>query len=185
MSNESADRICRRREPVQDSFTVLRESVRSYETVAEKQKWKDILEGNKDITHLKRAVEAALREKHPKRHKSKVPDMIDQFSTVALEYSKLLDVVMSQAPEYVTLAWGAMKILLVANVNHARLKKNVEKFLIHIGNQFGLVNQLTCYSPTEEMVEAVAKLYANFSKFLGQALKYYAEHKLSKPTDTS
>ena len=87
---------------------------------------------------------------------------------------------MNQAPEYVILAWGAMKILLVANVNPARLKQNVEKFLIHINNQFGLVNQLTCYSPTEKMVEAVAELYASFSRFLGEALKYYAEHRLSE-----
>ena len=147
-------------------FSILRASVRSYETVAEKQKWRDVLEGTKDIAQLKGAVEAALEEKRSKKSKSEVPDFIDHCSIVVLEYSKLPDVIMNQSPEYVTLAWGAMEILLVANVNHARLKQNVEKFLVHIAKQCGLFNQLTCYSPTEKMVEAVAELYEGFSRFL-------------------
>ncbi|KAM0804291.1 hypothetical protein BDR22DRAFT_669753 [Usnea florida] len=85
---------------------------------------------------------------------------------------------MNQCPEYVALAWGVMKLLLVANINHSRLKQNIESHLISIGEQLGLVNQLIAYAPTDKMVEAVALLYANFSKFLGKALRCYAKIKL-------
>jgi hypothetical protein len=33
-------------------------------------------------------------------------DGLSKFTAVAFEYSKLLDVVMNQAPEYASLAWG-------------------------------------------------------------------------------
>ena len=61
--------------------------------------------------------------------------------------------VMNQCPEYVALAWGVTKLLLVANINHSRLKQNIESHLISIGEQLGLVNQLITYSPTDKMVE--------------------------------
>lgn len=65
----------------------------------------------------------------------------------------------------------------MANINHSKLKENVESHLISIGEQLGLVNQLISYSPTEKMVEAVALLYSSFAKFLGKDLRCYAKSK--------
>ena len=133
-----------------------------------------------DVKELEDLERLALA-KHKSRKKSS--SGLDRFSTVALEYSKLLDVVMNQCPEYVALAWGVIKLLLVASINHSKLKENVESHLISIGGQLGIVNQLMAYSPTDNMVEAVALLYESFSKFLGKALRCYTKSKLASVID--
>ena len=71
-------------------------------------------------------------------------------------------------------------MLLVANINNALLKQKVEQHLVRIGEQLDLVNQLIYSVPTAKMIEAVALLFANFSKFLAKALKYYRKTRLSK-----
>lgn len=71
-------------------------------------------------------------------------------------------------------------MLLVANINNALLKQKVEQHLVKIGEQLDLVNQLIYSVPTAKMIEAVALLFANFSKFLAKALKYYRKTRLSK-----
>lgn len=161
---------------MQNSLTSLRSAVDVYEAQASVQKWEDLSLAQADVTELNTLAKAALEKQQSKRRP--LPGL-ERFSTVALEYSKLLDVVMNQCPEYVSLAWGVTKLLLVANINHAKLKQNVETHLMSIGERLGLVNQLICYSPTEKMVEAVALLYAHFSKFLGKALRCYAKSKLA------
>lgn len=162
---------------MQDSIISLRESVDSYEKEAGKDQLGDLLRVRADLTELTKLASTALKKEH-----LKTPGLtgLEKFSTVALEYSKLLDVVMNQSPEYACLAWGVIKLLLVANVNHAKLKQNVEIHLLKIGNQLGLVNQLMYYMPTEKIVEAVALLYASFSRFLRKALKCYAKSRLGR-----
>lgn len=71
-------------------------------------------------------------------------------------------------------------MLLVANINNALLKQKVEQHLVKIGEQLDLVNQLIYSVPTAKMIEAVALLFANFSKFLAKALKYYRKTRLSE-----
>lgn len=135
---------------MQTSLTQLRQTVEVYERQASAERWGQLWQIQADVTELDTLARAAL----DKQKSGKTPFKgLERFSTVALEYSKLLDVVMNQCPEYVTLAWGVTKLLLVANINHTKLKQNVESHLISIGEQLGLVNQLIAYSPTETMVE--------------------------------
>lgn len=47
-------------------------------------------------------------------------------SAVAYEYVKILDVMVGQAPEYVGLAYGAINILPVAQVNNEEMKGKVK-----------------------------------------------------------
>ena len=121
-----------------------------YEKQASNEKWGELWRVRADVTELDTLARAALDKQKSRKTPFKG---LERFSTVALEYSKLLDVVMNQCPEYVALAWGVTKLLLVANINHSRLKQNVESQLLSIGEQLGLVNQLISYSPTDKMVE--------------------------------
>ncbi len=182
------------REPMQASLIQLRQTVQVYEEQASSERWGELWRVRADVTELDTLAKAVLDKQKPR---STFFKGLERFSTVALEYSKLLDVLMNQCPEYVALAWGVTKLLLVANINHSKLKQNVESHLISIGEQLGLVNQLIAYSPTDKMVEyeatgmllapcansssvrAVAILYASFSKFLGKALRCYARSKLA------
>ena len=137
---------------MQTSLNKLRQTAEVYEKQASNEKWGELWRFRADVTELDTLAKAALD-----KQKSKTTFKgLEKFSTVALEYSKLLDVVMNQCPEYVALAWGVTKLLLVANINHSKLKQNVETHLITIGEQLGLVNQLITYSPTDKMVEYAA-----------------------------
>lgn len=184
-------------EKLQQSFLALRNSVSDYEKEATQQQWKDLLKINSDVAELGQlASEHQLRKAAKEGGKEdKSIDGLSKFSTVALEYSKMLDVVMNQSPEYAGLAWGvgfaqhwssmdhakflqAIRMLLVAHTNHSKLKHAVEHYLVLFGQEFGVVNQLMNSLPTQKMVEAVSDAYAAFSKFLAKAVKYYKESKL-------
>ena len=66
----------------------------------------------------------------------------------------------------------------MAHTNHSKLKHSVEHYLIHFGQEFGVVNHLMNSHPTAKMVEAVSEAYTAFSKFLAKAVKFYKESKL-------
>ena len=135
---------------MQSSLIQLRQTVEIYERQASSEKWGELWRIRADVTELDTLAKAALNREESRRTPLKG---LERFSKVALEYSKILDVVMNQCPEYAALAWGITKLLLVANINHSRLKQNVESHLVTIGEQLGLVNQLIAYSPTDKMVE--------------------------------
>ena len=92
---------------LQESVVALKASVAEYEKEATSQQWKDLLEIQADIRELGVLAESSK----PKSHNAadsmdESDDGLSKFAAVAFEYSKLLDVVMNQAPEYAALAWG-------------------------------------------------------------------------------
>ena len=88
---------------LKDSASQLRASVAEYEKEATIQQWTDLLTTHADVSEL--GVMAADLKKE-KRSTEETADGLSKFSKVALEYSKMFDVVMNQAPEYAGLAWG-------------------------------------------------------------------------------
>lgn len=101
------------------------------------------------------------------------------FSAAAYEYSQIMDVLATQAPEYVALAWGAVKIVLVVQINYEELKNKVKEHMELIRSRFEIINHLTAYNPRKNLVRAVAKVYDLFTRFLAKAVKYYSMTKLS------
>lgn len=164
-------------EALRKSADILRGSVADYEEVATRQQWTDLLKVHADVGELG-TLAYTMRMKKSKGNEDESVDGLSKFSAVALEYSKMLDVVMNQSPEYAGLAWGAIRLLLVAHTNHSKLKHAVEHYLIQFGQEFGVMNQLMNSHPTKKMVEAVSEAYVCFSKFLAKAVEYYKESKL-------
>ena len=111
--------------------------------------------------------------------KAKIKAGCKAFSAAAYEYSQIMDLLATQAPEYVALAWGAVKILLVVQINHEELKTKVKEHMELIRSRFEVINHLTAYNPQRNLVRAVAKVYELFSRFLAKAVKYYSMTKLS------
>jgi hypothetical protein len=91
---------------LKESVTLLRSSVAEYEKEASQQQWKDLLKINADVADLGKLTDGARKTKSKKGKDDESVDGLSKFSTVALEYSKMLDVVMNQSPEYAGLAWG-------------------------------------------------------------------------------
>ena len=102
------------------------------------------------------------------------------FSEVLYEYSKIMDLLANSAPEYVALAWGAIKIVLVVQINHEELKQKVRIYLEQIKTKFETIDHLTAYLPRANLVVAVARAYELFSRFLAKAVRYYTLNRFSK-----
>ena len=75
---------------------------------------------------------------------------------------------------YVGLAYGAIKLVLIVQINHEELKQGVRKHLKQIQDDFSPIDTITCFVPTGKMFTAVAEAYSHFLRFLDTALKYYA-----------
>lgn len=159
------------------STDALRVSVSDYEEVATRQQWTALLKVHADFGELEQLADT-LRKTKSKGNDDERTDGPSKFTAVALEYLKVLDVIVNQSPEYDCLAWGAIRLLLVARTNHSKLKDAVEHSLIQFGQDFGSVNQLMSSHPTKRMVEAVSAAYVCLSKFLAKAVAYYKESKL-------
>ena len=161
---------------MQRSFSALREAAERYETAATKHQWAEVFERDAKVEELREMADGGSRDEA----KGKFQSGFDKFGSVALEYSKLLDMILNQAPVYAAIAWGVVKLLLVAHVNHARLKHNVGDVLISIGEKAALINHFVFYNPTAKMAEGVGLLFAAFTRFLETAIHYYTKSKLGR-----
>jgi hypothetical protein len=93
-------------ECVKESARALQSSVWDYEKEATRQQWTGLLKINADVAELGKLVESSNIKKSKKAGQDESMDGLTKFTTVALEYSKMLDVVMNQSPEFAGLAWG-------------------------------------------------------------------------------
>ncbi|KAI9761081.1 MAG: bck1-like resistance to osmotic shock [Chaenotheca gracillima] len=133
------------------------------------------------IRHLQSSDQAeAEAGSSVRRMKNEMKKGYSKFAETAFEYSKYFDVMTNVAPEYVALAWGAIKLLLVVQVNMTKLKHSVEMHLSSVAFQIGFIESIMEYVPTAPMVRAVTDVYANFSVFLKEAISYYNESRIKR-----
>ena len=127
----------------------------------------------------------------------KVSKWLSKFSCRVQFYGNIMDVLVQQHPEYVSLAWGAMKFLFVVSmihqwnkcrwtfhaeriqlvVNHEAMIKSLAKGLCQIADSLPRIEFATVLYPTMRMKQAVAELYAHIIKFLIRARDWYKENK--------
>ena len=130
------------------------------------------------------------KEAHDIKYSTRSPDsersLVDMIkagcraaSETAYEYTQIMDVLVSQAPEYVALAYGAVKLLLVVQVNYEEMKQNVEQYMVTIKTKFCMTDHLTTYFPSGPLVETIGRMYESFQRFLAKALKFYTRSRLS------
>jgi hypothetical protein len=101
-----------------------------------------------------------VKAQHDARNPPDTPDgevrLVDSIKSAcrrapetAYEYTKIMDIMVGQAPEYVALAYGAVKILLVTHNNYLEMKDNVSTWMGKIRANFDLVDHLTAYYPSK------------------------------------
>jgi hypothetical protein len=61
------------------------------------------------------AVESAKSEYEARSRKSKAREYLAAFSSRVMYYGSIMDTLSQHHPEYVSLAWGAMKFLFVVS----------------------------------------------------------------------
>ncbi|KAF2093915.1 hypothetical protein NA57DRAFT_61131 [Rhizodiscina lignyota] len=117
-------------------------------------------------------------EKSSKKSKAKI--WLARCSSTIMHYGNVLDVLVQQSPEYVSLIWGAMKFLFTAVLNHEELLAEVSKAVSRIADVLPRAELHINLYPTPRMKEAIAVLYAKIIKFVQSAISYYKKDRISK-----
>ncbi|KAI1742632.1 hypothetical protein F4680DRAFT_411276 [Xylaria scruposa] len=117
--------------------------------------------------------------KYSSRPNGKTWKWATRLSGKIMFYSQVLDVLAQHHPEYVSLAWGAFKFVLMGVINHEALTKELFKAMTRIADTIKHV-QLQCllYS-TDEMVEYTGDLYSHIMSFAIRAVEWYQKGKLA------
>ncbi|KAK8133591.1 hypothetical protein PG984_005603 [Apiospora sp. TS-2023a] len=98
---------------------------------------------------------------------------LHSFSQKVTFYGGVLDVFVQHHPEFVALAWGAMKLLFTSVMNHERTIGKLAKGLSLIADCLPQVELRANLYPTPEMQDAIAKLNAYILRFLVRAHDWY------------
>ncbi|ORX96974.1 hypothetical protein BCR34DRAFT_607470 [Clohesyomyces aquaticus] len=137
-----------------------------------KQKSFDKLQHSKSLTGLQQLVETA-QSKYDKQHQDKIVRWLSKLSSRISHYGRVLDVLVQHHPEYVSLAWGAMKFLFILVENHEKQLKALAKGLTRIADVLPRVELVNTLYPTARMRAAVSQLYSHIIQFFLRAERWY------------
>ncbi|KAH7370953.1 hypothetical protein BKA65DRAFT_446146 [Rhexocercosporidium sp. MPI-PUGE-AT-0058] len=132
------------------------------------------LVGHTSIVDVENTVEKAKREYEAKGQKRRtVLKWLNKLSLGIRYYSQALDMLAQHHPEYVALAWGAIKFVLMGVINHEELIEELAKALTLIGNVLPGIKLSARLYQTEQMKGAIATLYAHVIHFFQRAARWY------------
>ena len=176
---------------MQESQRKLQKRISDFLTQASASESKELEIGRAKLLEVMRIAQSEQETRYPEptdesrqtrrqRAQERIRAGCRAFSEVTYEYSQIMDMLVSNAPEYVSLAWGAIKIVLVIQIHHEELKQKVKEHMEHIKLKFEMIDHLTELIPKANLVAAVAKVYELFSRFLAKAVRYYSMNAASE-----
>jgi hypothetical protein len=136
------------------------------------------------------------------RKDSKARRWLDSLSQRIHFYSGILDVIAQHHPEYVALAWGSIKFLLVvgcslritirhqkltrpeATINHEKIVRTLAKAIALFAEALPRVGLQSSLYPTKQMKEAVTKLYVAVFQFFARARQWYQANHVQRFIDS-
>ncbi|KAF4928390.1 hypothetical protein CGCF245_v012729 [Colletotrichum fructicola] len=98
---------------------------------------------------------------------------INGFSSRVMHYGKVLDTLAQHHPEYVGLVWGIIKFVLMGIISHGELVEQFSQALSMISEVLPMTKVSAELYQTEQMKDAIGKLYTHILLFLKQALEWY------------
>ncbi|KAF2195728.1 hypothetical protein K469DRAFT_17491 [Zopfia rhizophila CBS 207.26] len=187
------------------SITIYRAMIRSH--YAPDADWRDIaqeayvaarvlieteLKGSKEaraiisgqghtIDDVRAIVEQAKRHYDAKsQDRTKVLKYLEECSIRITYYGSVLDVLAQHHAEYVALAWGALKFILLGIIEHRRLIQEFSQALVQIGDALRQTKLTVELYQTEDIRDATSRLYKHVLLFFAQAIKWYNRSPLGR-----
>ncbi|KAK1508859.1 hypothetical protein CABS01_08089 [Colletotrichum abscissum] len=141
---------------------------------------KPLVTGSHSMEELQGLVTATLEKYEAMKASSTMRRWLERTSEIICHYGTILDVFVQHHPEYVSLAWGAMKLIFGRKsvVNHAETLKIVAKSTWEVGVRLSRVKIFSTIYPTANMRVAVENLYSCILEFLLIAHSWCKESKL-------
>ncbi|OTA99038.1 hypothetical protein M426DRAFT_325500 [Hypoxylon sp. CI-4A] len=181
---------------VGDGFERLRKAIDEYNTHASRQKRELVNHQNTRLEEVRKLAERIQadcdRENAGKKVRSTLKNGLRKFCETSLYYSTIIDVLIQQNPEWVSLAWGAVKFLLMVPIEYQRVKENIATHLGSLGEKFAVVHMFTEFFPSANIVEAAAAMYRSFTEFLEMSIRWLSDNQFKRiikstfrPFDTS
>ncbi|OAL23865.1 hypothetical protein AYO22_06041 [Fonsecaea multimorphosa] len=133
----------------------------------------------RSILELQEAAEKAQARYERKIESSKTRKWLARAASRVKFYGQIMDVMAQYHPEYVALAWGAMKFLFTTIDVHESTIRETAKGISQIAvklPQIALAGEL--YRNNLLMVDNITKLYACVMKFLIRARRWYGESRI-------
>ncbi|USP80425.1 hypothetical protein yc1106_07699 [Curvularia clavata] len=126
----------------------------------------------KDVQNL--LVQAKAKYDSARRD-SKVQKWLVKLAERIHFYGSVLDVFAQHHPEYVALAWGSIKFLLTATLNHEKTLATLAKAMARIADALPRAELQSVLYPTKKMKSAMTDLYAYLLRFFIRARDWYEE----------
>lgn len=164
-------------DPARDAFD---NAVKALQSELSSDEYQAIwLRGQTSVRDVHIAVTAAMEEYKSKAQDSKVRKWLSNCSSRIMYYGAIFDMFSSHHPEYVSLAWGTMKFLFIAVLNHEELLTEISKTIARIADVLPRTELLSVLYPTPRMQEAVSLVYAKIIEFLLMSVRWYKRGKLA------
>ncbi|KAI1317767.1 hypothetical protein F5Y16DRAFT_392530 [Xylariaceae sp. FL0255] len=126
------------------------------------------------IQHIK-----AAEAKYSSRTGGKAQKWVGRLSSKIHFYSQVLDVLIQQYPEYVSLAWGAFKLVFMGVINHEALVKELAKAMSLIADAVKHVETQHLLHQTPQLAEYTTELYTHIMKFAVRAVEWYQKGRIA------
>ncbi|KAK1635255.1 hypothetical protein BDP81DRAFT_47531 [Colletotrichum phormii] len=139
---------------------------------------KTLITGSQSMEDIQSLVTATLEKYEATKASGEIRGWLERTSEIICHYGTILDVFVQHHPEYVSLAWGAMKLIFGSVVNHAETLKIVAKSTWQVGVRLSRVKIVSTIYPTANMRVAVENLYSCILEFLLIAHSWCKESKL-------
>ncbi|PKK44032.1 hypothetical protein CI102_11210 [Trichoderma harzianum] len=125
------------------------------------------------------SVEEAQVYYEERKGNSKLRKKLVHLSEKLYSYSSIMDVLLPQQPEYSTLAYSAMKFLLLSVINHHKLVSQLCVGLNSIAQVIPRAQLIIRLYPTQQIRQVIVEIYVHILKFLLRALSWYRESKMT------
>ncbi|KAI0411408.1 hypothetical protein F5X98DRAFT_54705 [Xylaria grammica] len=130
------------------------------------------------------AVLEAKKQSEKAFRSPRLRECLEAFAQRVLHYGNIMDVLVQHHPEFVSLAWGALRFIFGAVVEHERTATTVVTALCDISDALPSVELSLALFPTPVMKHCVSSLYAHIVRFLIRALHYYQESNIMRAVHT-
>ncbi|KAH7176066.1 hypothetical protein EDB81DRAFT_771821 [Dactylonectria macrodidyma] len=159
---------------VKARFSELQKTVDEYNVVASQEKW-DLVRKNecsleKDRALAEQLQKIAFPETERKGIRRTMKAGMQQFCKSTLHYATVMDALVQHHPEWVSLAWGTMKLLLSIPIEYEKTKEGIVINLGRIGGKLQLVSLLLRFFPKDKIVDAACAIYASIADFLAVSI---------------
>ncbi|CAN9304554.1 unnamed protein product [Alternaria sp. RS040] len=138
---------------------------------------------NASVKDVFTVVETAKKEYEDRSGEHKHTGMrqsLERLSSRIMYYGKVMDTLAQHHPEYVALAWGAMKLVLTGVINRATLFERLSQALIDIANVLPRMHLSAELYPTKNMEAALSRLFKYIILFLRLCVRWYKKSSLGR-----